>query len=142
MSKKKKKIKESKVDKLFSQYIRLRDGYRCQIRLHSECRGYVPPPTIRIQCSHFFNRNHRSTRFDEENCDAFCDKCHWIVENDKNGRYYDWKLKQLGESKFSCLRYRHYQVVQYRQQDYQRIIADLKKKLRPLEETDEILGKH
>lgn len=78
-SPKKKKIGLSpyirKLDRIFSEYIRLRDsrpfGYKA-------CRciscGQVKPYD-EIDCGHFIGRTHMATRFDEENCHGECRSC-------------------------------------------------------------------
>lgn len=62
-----------KLDKVFSQYIRLRDvmpsGYfRCiscgKIKAYSEG-----------DCGHYYSRTHMATRFEEDNCHMECKAC-------------------------------------------------------------------
>ena len=64
-------IKISKLDRLFSQYIRSRDGWKCQ-----RCGSQFKPPTTGLHCSHFHGRGKKSVRFDPENCVALCHGCH------------------------------------------------------------------
>ena len=95
----KKKIKKrvtsvKKADTLFSKWIRERDGkcVRC---------GSVE----RLQCSHFWPRKVSATRFDPENCDTLCYKCHYGDryhgwEYAKQGEYRIYKINQLGEERY------------------------------------------
>lgn len=86
-------------DKLFSQIIRKRDKMLCQYNF--KCyRG-----TEGNQTSHFQKRRKESVRFDLENGDWSCAKCHYFIENDPIGQktLEDWKLKQLGEKAYKNL---------------------------------------
>lgn len=81
-----------------SQYVKARDKEVCQYRF--KCFG--EPGT---DCSHFQKRRKESVRFDPDNCDLACRKCHYFVENDPAGQktLEEWKLKQLGEKQFNAL---------------------------------------
>lgn len=62
-----------KLDKIFSEYVRLRDanvnGY-----IHCYCCGY-PIHWTNAQAMHFMNRRHLGTRFNEINVKAGCPAC-------------------------------------------------------------------
>lgn len=94
-----KQIKEKKLDDAFSLFIRNKYNWTCE-----RCGLRVPPPTNKIQCSHFYSRSIRPTRFEEDNADCFCQTCHMQWENRKNAEYYDWKLEKLGTVKFKRLK--------------------------------------
>jgi hypothetical protein len=96
------KIKRDPADKLFSEYIRKRDG-RC-VRCGKK-EG--------LQCSHFWGRAREITRFDTINCDCLCGSCHARWEHQKEihingdlvmGEYALWKLEQLGQKKYDALK--------------------------------------
>jgi hypothetical protein len=57
------------------------------------------------QTSHFQKRRKESVRFDPQNGDWCCSKCHFFVENDPQGQktLEVWKLKQLGEKDYKAL---------------------------------------
>lgn len=99
------KAKITTPDKLFSRHIRDRDGWRCQYRF--KCFGMddfrLNPGGL--DNSHFQKRGKFSVRYDEENCDAACKKCHNFVETDPNGQRVleEWKLAQLGEKRYNML---------------------------------------
>lgn len=104
MSKKQKVWSTDKADKEFSLYIRGRDG-RCQ-----RCGK-----TENLQCSHFWSRQHSSTRYDPDNCVALCGGCHiFNWEKEKQGAYRDFMLRWLKEDKFKELEKRRYLTVQRR----------------------------
>lgn len=102
------KIRNS--DRLFSKYIRLRDG-GCAYKF--KCNGNCKFEDL--TCSHFIKRRKESVRFDPLNCDAACKKCHYFVEvgenGDDEGNGYvsgqkflaEWKKKQLGEVEYKKL---------------------------------------
>jgi hypothetical protein len=93
-----KKIKITKVDDLFSKWIRERDNWTCQ-----RCKTKYTPPTNALQCSHFWSRHNKCTRFDPLNCDALCYGCHALWEGNKQGDYRDWKIRQLGKKGYEAL---------------------------------------
>lgn len=86
-------------DKLFSQIIRKRDKMLCQYRFR------CLPGTIGDQTSHWQKRRKESVRFDLRNGDWCCGKCHYFVENDKDGQKIldAFKLKQLGQREYNLV---------------------------------------
>lgn len=95
------KIKISRTDKLFSQYIRQRDKWKCIAcgRNFSDNHGG-------LQCSHYWSRRHNSTRYDPENCDSLCFTCHQRWGGDYRDEYKAFKIKQLGEQGYKALEIR------------------------------------
>jgi hypothetical protein len=91
------KIKIRPSDSVFSIYIRTRDNWTCQ-----KCGASFSPPTRQLQNSHFWGRGKESTRFDPENCDALCVKCHQWFEEHKT-EYEAWKKDRMGEQAFNKL---------------------------------------
>lgn len=98
-----KKIKEKKLDEIFSLYVRTKHNWTCE-----RCGTRIEPPTNQIQCSHFHSRTLRSVRFDEDNADCLCAKCHWFFEQRKTTDYADWKVQKMGKEKFEALKKRAY----------------------------------
>lgn len=93
------KIKFRPADRLMSQYIRHRDKMLCQYQF--KCmRG-----TLGSQTSHFQKRRKETVRFDPQNLDWVCGKCHYFVENHPDGQktLERWKLEQLGRQKYEAL---------------------------------------
>lgn len=110
-----------KADTEFSLYIRERDNWTCQ-----RCGRKWPENSQGLDCSHFWGRGRESTRFDPDNCDAFCKvPCHSEWENEKGETkgfhkgepivlfrpYKEWKINQLGEHRFAALEVRAHQTV-------------------------------
>ena len=93
------KVKIDNADKVFSEYIRLRDGkcVRCS-RLGEGKQGIVG-----LQCSHYYGRSRESTRFDESNADSLCFGCHQYWGSVDREAYRAFKIKQLGQKGFDLL---------------------------------------
>jgi hypothetical protein len=91
----------AQADKKFSAWIRFRDG-RCM-----NCGKET-----NLQCSHFWSRKHSSTRFDPDNCVAFCAGCHLFkMENEKQGIYRDFMIRWLGQDGYDKLEQKRYTTV-------------------------------
>jgi len=73
MTDRKKLVK--KLDKIFSEYIRARDKYKC-ITCGATKETHI------IQCGHLFSRQCHSTRWDESNAHAQCAGCNYRHEFD------------------------------------------------------------
>lgn len=89
-----------KADEEFSLWIRKRDKWRCK-----RCFKQWEEGVGGLTDSHFWNRQHKGTRFDPENNDAICwFPCHaYHFEKEKQGEYRDFKLRQLGTRKYNAL---------------------------------------
>ena len=75
----KRKAKLHDADKLFSQYIRGRDGWQCQ-----RCGSIFSP-----QCAHLVSRRYRAVRWAAENATTLCQKCHLKMTYDSIA-WEDW----------------------------------------------------
>ena len=100
----KNKMKRRTSDKIFSEYIRRRDG-RCVYAF--KCFG-VPIDWRTLHCSHWQKRRHEGTRVDPKNCDASCTKCHAYIEDTEAGAKAldEFKLKQLGKYEYDLVKMR------------------------------------
>lgn len=99
------KLRRTKADKLFSDFIRLRDNYTCQ-----KCHIRIPPPTKDIQCAHFHSRSKKSVRFEPLNAVALCVKCHLYFDGNSQWRmdshrkeFEEFMLKRLGPQDYDML---------------------------------------
>lgn len=115
------KINIDPADVMFSKLIRARDGWKCMF-----CGTQYEPPTSGLQCSHFWGRGNKATRFDPENCDALCYGCHARNEGNKQGFYRDFKIKQLGLKGYNALEKRARMIVKYGEYNKKQIHAHLK----------------
>jgi len=91
-------------DKIFSQYIRLRDGKCCRCGSMVELNDEGLP--VSHQNSHYFGRSKEGTRFDPLNCDTLCWGCHKIWGSDDKEGYRSFKINQIGEQEFKLLQFR------------------------------------
>lgn len=96
-------IKRRLSDQVFSRFIRLRDK-RCVFRV----KCYGNQNYEELACCHFHSRRKESTRFDPQNCDAGCVKCHYFIDATETGKQWfrEFKLKQLGQRDFDLLQVR------------------------------------
>ena len=95
---------EAKADRLFSLWVRERDGY-CTFPLDDRTGpcGRVEA----LQAAHIIGRRTKATRFDPQDVWALCRDHHVMV--DQHGREhakYDWAVSLLGEGGFAALRER------------------------------------
>lgn len=88
-------IKLRPSDKLFSQYIRLRDR-RC-MRCGSAVQFNAAGMPISHQASHFQGRRKESTRFDPENVDTMCGACHQYLGANPY-EHVAWQMKTKGRT--------------------------------------------
>ena len=84
------KVRIDPLDKLFAQYIKLRDKW-CQ-----RCGG-----TSGLQTAHFFGRARKSVRWDEDNACLLCFGCHQYFHS-RPLEFVEWFKSRLGD-KFELL---------------------------------------
>jgi hypothetical protein len=99
------KIKIDPADRIFSLYIRLRDGrcMRCGKRGEPDKDGR---PVVGLENSHYFGRWMEGTRFDPDNCITLCHGCHSFWERDRDD-YRAFMINRLkSENAFKILEWR------------------------------------
>lgn len=84
-----------KLDRIFSQFIRLRDSNSDGYCSCISCNSIHFWKTIHN--GHYVNRKHMSTRYNEKNCNAQCIKCNTFDEGNVIG-YTKGLIKKYGES--------------------------------------------
>jgi len=122
------KIKLTKLDILFSRYIRLKADNHCEY-----CGEYKK----RLQTSHFHGRRKRVVRWDEDNVAALCFSCHlYLGENPQT--HTEWFIQRLGSERFERLNIRANQVIYTStyKQDIEALTAKYKGKIKELEEME------
>ena len=87
-------IKLDKADKVFSQYVRLRDK-ECK-RCHSTVKLNAKGLPVSHQASHFQGRGKEATRFDPENVRTLCGGCHMYLGANP-AEHYLWQVQELGQ---------------------------------------------
>ena len=90
------KVKIRRSDMLFSKYLRLKRRHKCE-----KCERFFPGGKG-LTVSHFHGRRKETVRFDEENCDILCIRCHQYFESHKT-EYEVWKKERLGDRAFNLL---------------------------------------
>lgn len=116
----------SKLDKVFSRYIRLRD---------TDDNGYFKCPTCgrilpfdQADCSHYWSRTHYSTRWNEDNCVVECKHCNRFDSSHLDGLGRHLK-KKLGEQRFELLHWLHHQPKDLDEFELATLIKDYQKKV-------------
>nr|DAT46555.1 MAG TPA: NinG recombination protein [Caudoviricetes sp.] len=88
-----------KLDRVFSQYIRLRDSHN---GVFTCCSCGQLKPYEQADCGHFINRRWMALRYDERNCHAQCRSCNRFDEGNQVG-YTRFMLKKYGEDTVDLL---------------------------------------
>lgn len=131
MKTKKKTDLRDKLDRVFSEFIRLRDadenGYVCCI----SC-GKIDH-WRKIHCGHFVNRGHTSTRFNEKNCNGQCVTCNSYDEGNNIG-YTRGLIKKYGPGIIQELEIIKGQCTKYTDFEYRVLIAHYTKEVKQLKQ--------
>lgn len=120
------KIHIDKRDTVFSKVIRLRARWNCE-----RCGRYFPFGHG-LQCSHFYGRRHRATRWDPDNAAAHCFGCHKrLGENPME--FAAWIRGYLGDVRYEALTERHRKIVKRTKADLEALYQHFKGELAALE---------
>lgn len=118
--------KKDKLDRIFSEYIRLRD---------SNDKGYCRCISCGsfhfwrdMDCGHFVNRSHMGTRFSERNCNAQCRKCNRFDEGNNIG-YTKGLIRKYGIRVINDLEVKKNTPTYLKNCDYDIMIAHYKKEV-------------
>ena len=125
---KKTNIKD-KLDRVFSQYIRLRDMLPGNVFQCISC-GRIKPMS-QADCGHYINRQHMSTRFSEVNCNAQCRSCNRFDEGNMSG-YRAGLVRKHGETKVLLLESQKHEVRKYSDFEYEALISHYKSEIKKL----------
>ena len=99
------KIKIRAADRHFSWCVRERADWRC------ECCGVKFPPHSRgLECSHFYSRRHKATRFHGDNAAAHCFLCHQRLGGDPL-TFSAWIESHLGTARAQMIEELHHAIV-------------------------------
>ncbi len=120
-----------KLDKIFSEFIRLRDTqpWNFQYGRCISCGRILP--WAKLQCGHYHSRVHTNTRFDEKNCNAECISCN-IFSADHLIGYRKNLIKKIGEKEVDMLDVRAHQSKNYSLFELQTLIDYYTKKVNKL----------
>ena len=120
---------KDKLDRVFSQYIRLRDMLPGNVFQCISC-GRIKPIS-QADCGHYINRQHMSTRFSEVNCNAQCRSCNRFDEGNMSG-YRAGLVRKHGETKVLLLESQKYETRKYTEFEYKALIEHYKKEVKRL----------
>lgn len=120
---------KEKLDRVFSQYIRLRDMLPGNVFQCISC-GRIKPIN-QADCGHYINRQHMSTRFSEVNCNAQCRSCNRFDEGNMSG-YRAGLIRKHGESKVLMLESQKYETRKYSDFEYEALIKHYKEKVKKI----------
>lgn len=97
----------ARCDRVFSEYIRLRDKY---------CITCGTPNDL--QCSHYFTKKaHAAVRWNAHNAHAQCSACHTRHHNIDPGIYSEWMIDNMGREEYDLLRLKAYSTADYTYED-------------------------
>ena len=120
---------KDKLDRVFSQYIRLRDMLPGNVFQCISC-GRIKPMS-QADCGHYINRQHMSTRFSEVNCNVQCRSCNRFDEGNMSG-YRAGLVRKHGETKVLLLESQKYETRKYTEFEYKALIEHYKKEVKRL----------
>lgn len=123
-----------KLDRIFSEYIRLRDSFQTQGGLMFRCIscGKIKPYD-EADCGHYVNRAHMATRFSEDNCNAQCRSCNRFDE----GNIYNYRrglVGKIGEARVLLLESQKHKSVKISDYELAILIEEYKKRVKTLKE--------
>lgn len=121
---------KEKLDRVFSQYIRLRDMIGNTRTFQCISCGRILPIT-QADCGHYINRQHMSTRFSEINCNAQCRSCNRFDEGNMQG-YRRGLVQKYGEQMVLWLEAQKYKARKYTEFEYKALIDHYKKETKRL----------
>lgn len=119
---------KEKLDRVFSQYIRLRDMDKQNGTFRCISCGKIK----RIKdadCGHYINRQHMSTRFSEVNCNAQCKSCNRFDEGNMSG-YRRGLVAKYGETKVLLLEVQKHETRKYSEAEYKALIQHYQREVK------------
>lgn len=120
------KIRIDKRDTVFSLIVRLRAAFMCD-----RCGRYFPKGHG-LQCSHFYGRRHKATRWAFDNAAAHCFGCHrHLGENPIE--FNAWVRKHLGDARYDALAEKHRRIVKRTKTELEELYQHLKEQYAALQ---------
>ena len=122
---------KTKLDRIFSEFIRLRDANLQGFTVCISCGKIVP--WKEADCGHFVNRSHMATRYHEKNCNAQCRSCNRYDEGNNIG-YARGLIKKYGPDIIEELEVLKHQSSHLTDFEYQVLIKEYTQKVKQLHE--------
>lgn len=117
-------IKRNKTDALFSDLVRWRAKWKCEL-----C--FKEPDRQRLHCSHFIGRGNKAVRWDLENAAALCVYCHKKMTEDPAAHFFFFE-RRLGKEKLEALIFRSHLTYKGMNGDEKLLRIGLKEELKKL----------
>mgnify|MGYP001584862870 CR=1 len=118
------KIKRDKIDTVFSNLVRERAEWVCEV-----CKKFFPEGRRQaLHCSHFYSRRHRGLRWHPVNAAAMCFGCHDHLGGNPV-EFARWVEKHLGKPAAGKLRRWSKRIVKFSKPEREEIHAFLKDEL-------------
>ena len=123
---------KAKLDRVFSEYIRLRDtaGHSKEGYFRCISCGQIKPYS-QADCGHYIGRQHMATRYNEINCNAQCRFCNRFNEGLKGG-YRQGLVQKYGEDKVLLLEASQRNTAKISDFEYEEMIKYYKEKIKNL----------
>ena len=130
MAKKSVSTLKAKLDRVFSEYIRLRDtaGHSKEGYFRCISCGQIKPYS-QADCGHYIGRQHMATRYNEINCNAQCRYCNRFNEGLK-GAYRNGLVQKYGEDKVLLLESQQVKTAKISVFEYEEMIKYYQQKIR------------
>jgi len=112
------KILVDKLDKIFADYIKLRDNYIC-----FTCGKQMRQKDIDCHCGHLFTRYYLSLRWNERSAYCQCSRCNRKHENNFD-IYKNILIDRMGIDEYDYLLSNKNLIVNYTLEDLEKIITD------------------
>lgn len=114
-------IKRDKRDAVFSDLVRMRVEYCCEV-----CGKHYPEGTRQgIHCSHLFGRRYRGTRWHPDNAFSMCMSCHQTL-GENPVEFHMWARQKLGDGLIDILREKAHAVTKLKPSDLEELYKHLK----------------
>lgn len=128
----------TKLDRLTSLIVRLRDGGRCVLwGINATCTGIE-----KLQNGHIFGRRSHGARFDIEaggNCAAQCSSCN-IKHNHHQWIFYKWYIDRYGKEAFDAMYIRWSKGRKYSRLELIALCAEYQTKLAEMQSEARVAG--
>ena len=120
---------KDKLDRIFSEYIRLRDA---DANGYCRCISCGAVHHWRdVDNGHYVNRSHMATRYDEKNCNAQCRKCNRFDEGNNIG-YTKGLVAKYGYKVINELDVKKHSISKMSKADYEILIDHYKNEVKKL----------
>lgn len=124
-----KNTSKNRLDSIFSEYIRIRDSDQNGMTKCISCGKLQHWKDV--DCGHYINRKHSSTRYDEKNCNAQCRACNRFDEGNMQG-YRKGLIKKYGEKEVELLEIKKFNTCKLGQFEINALAEIYRKKLKDI----------